>query len=212
LTPGATVGIPKKPMGGGVGKKEGAGHPPTSPVVSPEGFLLLVPRGWRPGPGRRPRSPVPGRTAVGRPRSAGGSCSRRSGVHLWAARPDARTLSGAVGSRGAEGVPGSSMTTDPPPGAPTPPPTTPATLAHSLPRPEWSGGPSYRRVGVFGAFGASKAKRRGLGTRKYGMGTVIPAILRSLQNFQLSVCGLLLRQSATLLRLWPSGLVGQLTG
>ena len=119
LTPGASVGITTKPMGGGVGKKKAVRHP----IYFPSGgalrvFLLLVPRGRRPCPRTPTTVPVPGRAAAGGPRLAGGSCSRCSAVQPWAARPDGGTLSRAFGSRDAAGVPGSSQTTNLPVDAP----------------------------------------------------------------------------------------------
>lgn len=55
LTPGATGGIPEEPMGGGVGKEEAPRHPPTSPVVGPEGPGFWFPAVGVQVLGRRPR-------------------------------------------------------------------------------------------------------------------------------------------------------------
>ena len=188
MTPGATGGIPQQPMGGGVGKKEGARHPPTSPVVSPEGFPAFG-SPWSasragapttvPGPpGGRPKAVrvLPGVLARGVRAS---SCSPLGGTPE---RSPVRLVLGAP-QAGRPRRPGFFEDHGPTDGRTKRPQTTPATIAHSLPRPGRSEGPSYRRVGYFGASGASRAKRRGLGTIKAGLGTCLPAILRSCRFF-----------------------------
>ncbi len=100
----------------------------------------------------------------------------RPGFRRSAGRPNALRCCWFSGRRRR---PGFCAGLGPPAGRTQPPPTTPATIAHSLPRPGRAGVPSYRRVGQFGASGASMAKRRGLQTVKHGMGTCLPAILRS---------------------------------
>ena len=180
LTPGASGGIPQTTDGRRSGEEGMCGHAPTSPVVSPEGF----PAFGSPRSASRAGAPtsVPGPRAGRRRRSA--FCRGfllaafgRPAVRRSAGRPNALRCGWFSGRRRRPGVcAGHGL----PAGRTQPPPTTPATIAHSLPRPGRSGGPSYRRVGCLGASGASRAKRRGLRTVKHGIGTCIPAILRSL--------------------------------